>query len=227
MNEHAKKIDVAVAEALEQASLKSMDEIDAIAVTKGPGLEICLRVGCRKAQKLSIDYGKPFVTVHHLEAHCFMARMAGEVIVEKEEECDSPQPDSIIDTHLAHFCPKVDFPFLTLLVSGGHTSLMVCRGIGDYEVLGGTLDDGVRESFDKAARLLGLRSAGSGGAAIEAAARLSAEATRAEDVRKKGQRYTPEAGRERWQMRFLKAKRRTLYVNIGVILPLRHVSCLE
>ena len=187
MNEHAKNIEVAVAEALEQAGLASMDEIDAIAVTKGPGLEICLRVGCRKAQQLAIEYEKPFVTVHHLEAHCFMARMAGNIIVEKEEEQSKSDSSDIADPYLKHFTPKVAFPFLALLVSGGHTSLMVCGGVGNYEVIGGTLDDSVGESFDKAARLLGLRNAGSGGAAIEAAARTSAEEARAVLIREKAQ----------------------------------------
>ena len=51
-----------------------MNQIDAIAVTKGPGLEICLRVGLRKAQEIALEYKKPFVTVHHLEAHCLIAR---------------------------------------------------------------------------------------------------------------------------------------------------------
>ena len=201
MNEHAKNIEVAVAEALEQAGLESIEDIDAIAVTKGPGLEICLRIGCRKAQKLAIDHDKPFVTVHHLEAHCFMARMAGKIITEDtdttetetetETEKSSAQSNTVqeggglAEPHLKHFTPKVNFPFLALLVSGGHTSLLVCRGLGNYEVLGGTLDDSVGESFDKAARLLGLRSGGSGGAAIEATAKMSSDAVRAAEVRQK------------------------------------------
>lgn len=58
------------------------------------------------------------------------------------------------------FQPKVNFPFLALLVSGGHTSILLCRGLGDYTVLGATLDDSLGEAFDKASRLLGLRTAG-------------------------------------------------------------------
>lgn len=70
------------------------------------------------------------------------------------------------------FSPSVQYPFLVLLVSGGHTSLLLCRNIGSYEFLGGTLDDALGEAFDKAARLLGLRSTTSGGAAIEKGAKL-------------------------------------------------------
>jgi N6-L-threonylcarbamoyladenine synthase len=157
MDEHAKNIEIAVIDSLKQAGLSSVDDVDAIAVTKGPGLEICLRVGCRKAQQLAVEYEKPFVTVHHLEAHCFMARMAGEVITDQEQEQEQEQEqhnrdddddgsDALstaaaaeADVALTHFDPKVKFPFLALLVSGGHTSIMVCRGIGAYEVLGGTL----------------------------------------------------------------------------------------
>lgn len=194
MNAHAQNIESAIEEALKQANLGSVDEIDAIAVTKGPGLEICLRVGCRKAQQLAMDHNKPFVTVHHLEAHCFTARLAGQVIVD-EYDTHSKRPKdngsvhggNHIDTSsaLENFDPKVKFPFLTLLVSGGHTTLMICRGIGDYEVLGGTLDDSVGECFDKAARLLGLRNAGSGGAAIEAAARTSIDAKARIELRRR------------------------------------------
>jgi hypothetical protein len=65
------------------------------------------------------------------------------------------------------FQPKIEFPFLTLLASGGHTSLLLCHGIGRYTVLGGTLDDALGEAFDKVARILGLKSERSGGAAVE------------------------------------------------------------
>eukprot|EP00605_Chrysophyceae_sp_TOSAG23-4_P001797 GSChrysophyteH1.ASY1.ANO1.1986.1 assembled CDS len=156
MEAHSNVIDKAVEEAISKAGLSSLEEVDAIAVTKGPGLEICLRVGCRKAQELALKYSKPFVTVHHLEAHCLTARLAG-------------RPSG----QLRHFTPKVPYPFLALLVSGGHTNLMVCRGLGLYEALGGTLDDSAGEAFDKAARLLGLPLSSSGGAAIEAAAAKS------------------------------------------------------
>lgn len=201
MNAHTDNIDKAVTQALHQAGLKSVADIDAIAVTKGPGLEVCLRVGCRKAQALAIEYNKPFVTAHHLEAHCLIARLAGNRITASKEidedkalrmeggdtpalmvaEASQNKPSS--SPTLPHFTPKVNYPFLTLLVSGGHTSLMLCKGLGEYELLGGTLDDSLGESFDKAARLLGLRGSGSGGAAVERAAAASLSAIEANRLR--------------------------------------------
>jgi len=182
MEQHKLNINVAVDEALAQSGLK-MEDIGAVAVTQGPGLEVCLRVGMRKAQAIATEYKKPFVTVHHLEAHCMMARLAGQIPqigfidTPKADEATAsthspPNPAKLSagESTLPHFAPKVDFPFLVLLASGGHTSLLVCRELGDYTVLGGTLDDALGEAFDKAARLLGLQSATSGGVAIERAA---------------------------------------------------------
>jgi len=109
----------------------------------------------------------PFVTVHHLEAHCLMARLQGEEItrdtLDKKITIDhstaSSSLNNIADSSQP-FQPKVSFPFLALLVSGGHTSILLCRGLGEYTVLGATLDDSLGEAFDKASRLLGLRTAG-------------------------------------------------------------------
>ena len=229
---HRSNIDIAVSEALQRAGLQSVSDVDAIAVTRGPGLEICLRVGFRKAQALALDYHKPFVAVHHLEAHCMMARLAGQQVPASAAEATDATagavtggiPDSsssinrssnissnssnincissintstpsahtntnvgvevntTLNTNtymgmdvdmdsssntLPHFVPKVRFPFLALLASGGHTSLLLCAGLGRYTLLGGTLDDALGEALDKAARLLGLRGHSSGGAAIE------------------------------------------------------------
>mmetsp|Transcript_15043 Transcript_15043/g.25028 ORF Transcript_15043/g.25028 Transcript_15043/m.25028 type:complete len:560 (+) Transcript_15043:96-1775(+) len=170
MEAHKQNIDIAVEEALKAAGLDSLNDIDAVAVTKGPGLEICLRVGCRKAQLIAEEYNKPFVTVHHLEAHCMMARLAGATPTLSGEAADCNSASSVDiqpKIPLPHFAPKVEFPFLVLLASGGHTSLLLCEDMGQYTVLGGTLDDALGEAFDKAARLLGLRGASSGGVAIE------------------------------------------------------------
>ena len=71
-----------------------------------------------------------------------------------------PSSGSTNTTTAEVFEPKVAFPFLALLVSGGHTSILICHGLGDYTVLGATLDDSLGEAFDKASRLLGLRTAG-------------------------------------------------------------------
>lgn len=123
----------------------SLSEVDAIGVTVGPGLEICLRVGCNKARELAMEHKKPFVGIHHLEAHILMARL---------------EPSN-----------KLEFPFLALLVSGGHCQLLKCNGVGRYTIIGGTLDDSLGEAFDKTARLLGLPVGGGGGPAVEALAK--------------------------------------------------------
>ena len=169
---HAQALDGTVQLALQRAGLSSVEEVDAVAVTVGPGLEICLRVGCEEAKRLALAHDKPFAAVHHLEAHVLMARLA----------CEPPPP----------------FPFLTLLVSGGHCQLLLSRGIGDHLVIGSTLDDALGEAYDKVsasprrvhhgglwrsaaappcatraqvARLLDLPTGGGGGPALEKLAR--------------------------------------------------------
>jgi len=121
---HVAAIDGVVDGALRAAGL-TMADVDAIGATVGPGLEICLRVGCDAGTELAVRYGKPFVGVHHLEAHVLMARMpigrGGDRALE--------------------------FPFLALLVSGGHCLLLKCLGVGKYTVMGGTLDDSLGEVF--------------------------------------------------------------------------------
>ena len=141
---HEKAIDAVVDEALAQAHL-SMSDVGAVAATVGPGLEICLRVGARKAAHLAAKYEKPFLHCHHLEAHCLVARLPS------NEE-------------------RLEFPYLALLVSGGHCQLLWVQGVGDCSVLGGTLDDALGEAYDKAARMLHLSSETGGGPALEQAA---------------------------------------------------------
>ncbi|PLC41212.1 tRNA (adenosine(37)-N6)-threonylcarbamoyltransferase complex transferase subunit TsaD [Ralstonia pickettii] len=103
--------------------------IDAIAYTKGPGLAGALLVGASVANALAFALGKPLVGVHHLEGHLLSPLL----------EADRPE-----------------FPFLALLVSGGHTQLMRVDAVGQYTLLGETLDDAAGEAFDKTAKLLGL-----------------------------------------------------------------------
>ena len=136
---HEDNIQPTIDAALSMAGMQAGD-VDAVAVTVGPGLEICLRVGCEKAKDIAIANKKPFVAVHHLEAHILMARL-GE--------------------------GGVEFPFLALLVSGGHCQILRCDGMGDYTVVGGTLDDSLGEAYDKVARMLGLPVGGGGGPAVE------------------------------------------------------------
>ena len=159
---HAEAFDRIVALALERANMRSVDEVDAVAVTVGPGLEICLRVGCEGAKALALAHGKPFVGVHHLEAHVLMARLGS----------GGSAPDvgggAVPAAPAAE--PDVAFPFLTLLTSGGHCQLLLTRGVGEHQVIGSTLDDALGEAYDKVARLLGLPVGGGGGPALEALA---------------------------------------------------------
>ena len=104
-------------------------EVDAIAATQGPGLMGSLMVGLSFAKALAYSWKKPFVPVHHIEGHIFSAFLGEEA---------------------------PEFPFLALIVSGGHTQIIQCESAHHYEILGTTRDDAVGESFDKVARLLDL-----------------------------------------------------------------------
>lgn len=107
----------------------SKEDIDAIAYTQGPGLAGALLVGASIAAGLGMALDKPLLGVHHLEGHLLSPLLAS----------DPPE-----------------FPFIALLVSGGHTQLMRVDGVGQYQLLGETLDDAAGEAFDKSAKLLGL-----------------------------------------------------------------------
>jgi N6-L-threonylcarbamoyladenine synthase len=122
-------------------------EIDALAYTQGPGLAGALLVGASVAQGLAWMLEKPLIGVHHLEGHILSPLLAEQ---------------------------KPEFPFLALLVSGGHTQLLAAHGLGQYELLGDSIDDAAGEAFDKSAKLLGLGYPG--GPAI---AHLAAEANQA------------------------------------------------
>ncbi|WP_414756105.1 tRNA (adenosine(37)-N6)-threonylcarbamoyltransferase complex transferase subunit TsaD [Anabaena sp. CCY 9910] len=125
---HLETINDAIAQAMDQAQL-GWDKIDGIAATCAPGLVGALLVGLTAAKTLAILHNKPFLGVHHLEGHIYA-------------------------TYLSE--PTLDPPFLSLLVSGGHTSLIYVKECGRYESLGETRDDAAGEAFDKVARLLKL-----------------------------------------------------------------------
>jgi N6-L-threonylcarbamoyladenine synthase len=139
---HVETIEPTIRHALEEAHL-SVEELDAVAVTRGPGLAGSLVVGVNAAKGLALAANLPLLGIHHLEAHIYS------LWLERNEE--------------------ESFPALCLIVSGGHTDLYLMSGHGQYRRLGGTLDDAAGEAFDKVARLLGLPYPG--GPAIEAAAR--------------------------------------------------------
>ncbi len=132
--QHIKVIDTVVEEALVQAHLE-LSDVDAIAVTRGPGLPGSLIVGLNMAKGLALGSGLPLYGINHLEGHLYSAwvKLNG----------DEPPPEP-------------QFPLLALIVSGGHTELILMKDHLSYQRLGGTLDDAAGEAFDKVARLLGL-----------------------------------------------------------------------
>ncbi|KAH7862716.1 hypothetical protein Vadar_008528 [Vaccinium darrowii] len=140
---HAQVIDKVVQEALDKANVKELD-LSAVAVTIGPGLSLCLRVGVQKARKIAGTFNLPIVGVHHMEAHALVARLT-------EQE--------------------LQFPFMALLISGGHNLLILARDLGQYVQLGTSIDDAIGEAYDKTAKWLGLDLRRSGGPAVEELAR--------------------------------------------------------
>ncbi len=137
---HLEIVDGVIGRALAEAKI-GLHEVDAIAVTAGPGLIGGVMVGLTTAKALAMAHAKPLIAVNHLMGHAMTARL----------------------TH------GVGFPFLLLLVSGGHCQLMGVGGAHDFRLYGSTIDDAAGEAFDKTAKLLGLGYPG--GRAIEAAAR--------------------------------------------------------
>ena len=123
-------------------------EIDAIAVTAGPGLEPALWVGINFAKALSLIWSKPLVAVNHMEGHILSA-LAKEVL-------NDPINTPPISTRLNLVISDVKMPVLALLISGGHTELVLMKEWLQYELIGQTRDDAVGEAFDKVARMLNL-----------------------------------------------------------------------
>jgi N6-L-threonylcarbamoyladenine synthase len=124
---HVEALDTLIEEALQRANV-SLADVDAIAATSGPGLIGGLLVGLMTGKAIARAAGKPLYAVNHLEGHALTARLTD----------------------------GLSFPYLMLLVSGGHTQLILVRGIGQYERWGTTIDDALGEAFDKTAKLLGL-----------------------------------------------------------------------
>lgn len=138
---HADLADRIVDETLQQAGI-ALDEVDAIAATSGPGLIGGVLVGMMTGKGLALASGKPFLPINHLEGHALSPRLTED-------------------------CP---FPYLLLLVSGGHCQILNVRGLGQYQRLGSTIDDAAGEAFDKTAKLMGLGFPG--GPAVERLATL-------------------------------------------------------
>jgi N6-L-threonylcarbamoyladenine synthase len=141
---HLDHLDDTIAAAMRQAGMDFTD-LDAVAVTGGPGLIGGVIVGVMMAKSIALAHNKPFIAVNHLEGHALTARLTDDVA----------------------------FPYLLLLVSGGHCQLLVVEGVGRYRRLGATIDDAAGEAFDKAAKLMGLGFPG-GPAVAKAAAQATA-----------------------------------------------------
>ena len=124
---HIEKIDWIVQKAIDDSG-KKIDEIDAIASTAGPGLIVCLSVGLSFGKAFATSINKPFIAVNHLEGHAL-----------------SPKLNS-----------KLDYPYLLLLISGGHSQYLSVKNLSKYKRLGTTIDDAIGEAFDKTAKLLGI-----------------------------------------------------------------------
>ncbi len=127
---HMETTDGIIARAINEAGLE-FGELDAVAATGGPGLIGGVIVGVMTAKAIALAQNIPFIAVNHLEGHALTARLTN-----KGDE--------------------IDFPYLLLLVSGGHCQLLVVKGVGNYQRLGTTIDDALGEAFDKTAKVLGL-----------------------------------------------------------------------
>jgi len=124
---HVEKIDLITKKAIEESGV-SLKKVSAIAATAGPGLIVCLTVGLNFGKALSSSLDIPFIGVNHLEGHAL-----------------SPKLNS-----------KLEYPYLLLLISGGHSQYLSVNGLGNYKRLGTTIDDALGEAFDKTAKLLGI-----------------------------------------------------------------------
>ena len=124
---HMEKIDWIVQKAIDDGGV-NINELDAVASTAGPGLIVCLSVGLSFGKAFAASLNKPFIAVNHLEGHAL-----------------SPKLNS-----------KLDYPYLLLLISGGHSQYLSVKDLGQYKRLGTTIDDAIGEAFDKTAKLLGI-----------------------------------------------------------------------
>ncbi|MEI7539343.1 MAG: tRNA (adenosine(37)-N6)-threonylcarbamoyltransferase complex transferase subunit TsaD [Candidatus Saccharibacteria bacterium] len=168
---HIEVINPVIDQALTDANL-TWDDIDAIAVTYAPGLVGSLLIGTLAARTLALLKNKPLYPIHHVEAHVYAnfitefgsSQAAGtsfhsNPLQPKSDQAPGPSSDlerSRITKEIVSKGEQPEFPMLALIVSGGHSQLVLFRGHGDYELLGQTCDDAVGEAFDKVAKIIGL-----------------------------------------------------------------------
>ena len=138
---HVENIDFIINKSLKDSKI-SLDEIDGVAATAGPGLIVCLTVGLNIGKSIAAFSNKPFVGVNHLEGHALSPGLQ----------------------------EKIEFPYLLLLISGGHTQFLIVKDVNQYKQLGTTIDDALGEAFDKTAKMLDLGYPG--GPSVEKFAKL-------------------------------------------------------
>ncbi|NTW26774.1 MAG: tRNA (adenosine(37)-N6)-threonylcarbamoyltransferase complex transferase subunit TsaD [Candidatus Moranbacteria bacterium] len=162
--EHVKNIDHLLDFALREAGV-SPEHIDVIAVTQGPGLIPALLVGVSYAKTLSYLWEKPLLGIHHIEGHIYANFISvnpkSQILNSKQirnTEITNKKESSIVQNSKFKIqnSPSIKFPILCLVVSGGHTQLVLMKDHLQYEIIGQTLDDAVGEAFDKVARILGI-----------------------------------------------------------------------
>ena len=124
---HIEKIDLIAKKAIKESG-KKLEDVDAIAATAGPGLIVCLSVGLNFGKAIASFLNKPFIAVNHLEGHALSPKLV----------------------------TKLNYPYLLLLISGGHSQYLSVQGLGKYKRLGTTIDDALGEAFDKTAKLIGI-----------------------------------------------------------------------
>ena len=124
---HIEKIDLIAKKAIKESG-KKLEDVDAIAATAGPGLIVCLSVGLNFGKAIASFLNKPFIAVNHLEGHALSPKLVS----------------------------KLNYPYLLLLISGGHSQYLSVQGLGKYKRLGTTIDDALGEAFDKTAKLIGI-----------------------------------------------------------------------
>lgn len=172
---HEELFPLVLRQALKTAKVK-LEDIDAFAVTRGPGLAVALEVGIKKAKELALEYNKPLIPVNHMEGHLYSAfaknskgipydkskvtgvstvipakaGISSHSVIDEIPVFASQNRDDKPTTYEVNY----KFPLLCLLISGGHTELVLMMNHGQYEIIGETLDDAIGESFDKVGRML-------------------------------------------------------------------------
>ncbi len=156
--QHVRNISHLLHEAFRETNVVPSD-IDIISVTAGPGLIPALLIGCNYAKTLAYRWEKPLLGIHHIEGHIYANFISNKISVSSNNQKTNPKQNSNIEKDTPSKISNslnIKFPILCLVVSGGHTQLVLMKDHLQYEVIGQTVDDAVGEAFDKVARILGI-----------------------------------------------------------------------